>query len=71
MARRSEAEDIIGAIIGIIMVGWIFLTLANTPSPLQSYFQSFLADVIFGFILAVIIIIILLILSSLSKRDSF
>ncbi len=58
MARRSEAEEIIGAIISIFVLLFIIYIFYTTNSPIQSIFQGFINEVIIGIIIILILGII-------------
>lgn len=56
MARHSALEEIIGGVIALVVLIWIFYIFVSTPSILQSYFQSIFADIILGIIIGLIIV---------------
>jgi membrane protein DedA with SNARE-associated domain len=67
MARHhTDISEILGAIVGIFFLILIVWALSQSPPPIGTIFQNFLADIIIGIVAAIIIVLILLILS---RRD--
>ena len=62
MKGQSEVQELIaaaGAIFILIVLFWAFYTI---PSPIQSFFQNFINQIIIGIILIVIVVIAIIII---------